>query len=126
LLGEIETNSVGDKAKHALAILAAAIDPIYPPSSDSNSEYDDEVYMVGQGDQLPEKTAEEIQREAEEEIAQAERLARELDKRKVHNDLQDDFEALEDEHLYGAPIRRHHCKFNTRLHTDRDRLRHRS
>jgi hypothetical protein len=38
--------------------------------------------MVGQGDPPPPKTTEEIQREAEEEMARAARLARELDKRK--------------------------------------------
>jgi hypothetical protein len=43
--------------------------------------------MVEQGGELPEKTTKELQREAEEEIARAERLARELDKRKGHNSL---------------------------------------
>jgi hypothetical protein len=69
--------------------------------------------MVGQGDQLLRKTAKEIQREAEEEIAQTERLARELDKRLGHNDMQDDSKASEDEHPDGAPIRRHHPKLNS-------------
>jgi hypothetical protein len=45
--------------------------------------------MGEQGGELPEKTTEELQREAEEEIAHVERLARELDKRKGHNGLQD-------------------------------------
>jgi hypothetical protein len=40
---------------------------------ESNSEGGREVFMVGQGEKLPEKTAEEIQQEAEEEIAQAAR-----------------------------------------------------
>jgi hypothetical protein len=39
---------------------------------ESDSEYDREVYMVEQGDELLEKTTEEIIREAEEEIARAE------------------------------------------------------
>jgi hypothetical protein len=43
--------------------------------------------MGEQGGELPEKTTEELQREAEEEIAHAERLAQELDKRKGHNGL---------------------------------------
>jgi hypothetical protein len=43
--------------------------------------------MVEHGGEQPEKTAEEIQREAEEQIARARRLARELDKRKGHNGL---------------------------------------
>jgi hypothetical protein len=49
--------------------------------------------MVGQGDPPPDKTAKEIQREAEEEMARAARLAKELDKRKGHNDLQDQLTA---------------------------------
>jgi hypothetical protein len=69
LLGETEMDSVGDKVDHALAVLAVVTDPIYPSSLDTNSEYDGKVYMVGQGDQLPEKTTEEIQWEVEEEIA---------------------------------------------------------
>jgi hypothetical protein len=48
---------------------------IYSPSSESDSEYGREVYMAEQGGELPEKTAKEMQWEAEEEIARAERLA---------------------------------------------------
>jgi hypothetical protein len=43
--------------------------------------------MVEQGGELPEKTAEELQQEAEEDIACAERLAQELDKTKGNNGL---------------------------------------
>jgi hypothetical protein len=82
--------------------------------------------MVEQGGELPEKTVEVIQREAEEEIARAEHLHRELVKRKGHNGMQDDSEASEDEHPDGAPTRRHHPKFNSRRNADRIRLRHRS
>jgi hypothetical protein len=82
--------------------------------------------MVGQGDQLPEKTAEEIQWEAKEDIACAKCLAREFDKRKGHNGMQDNSEGLQVEHRDLAPSRRHHLKFNSRCRTDRDRLRHRS
>jgi hypothetical protein len=46
--------------------------------------------MVELGGEPLEKTAKEIQWEAEEEIARTERLAKELNKRKGHNDLQDD------------------------------------
>jgi hypothetical protein len=69
--------------------------------------------MVSQGNQPPKKIAKEIQQEVEEEIARAESLARELNKNKGHNDLQDDSEGLEDEHRDGAPLRRHHPKFNS-------------
>jgi hypothetical protein len=86
-LGEKDTDPAKDKVDHTRAVLTAATDPICPPSSESNSEYDSEVYMVEQGGELLEKTAEEIQREAKEEIVHAKRLARELDKRKVHNGL---------------------------------------
>jgi hypothetical protein len=57
--------------------------------------YDREVYMVEQRGELPEKTT------------------KELDKAKGHNGLQDDSEGSEDEHMYGAPTRRHHPKFNS-------------
>jgi hypothetical protein len=43
--------------------------------------------MAGQGEQPAEKTAKEIVQEAEEEIARAARLAKEVDKGKRHNDL---------------------------------------
>jgi hypothetical protein len=43
--------------------------------------------MVGKGDELPEKTIEEIQWEAEEEIARAAHLARDAERGKRHNDL---------------------------------------
>jgi hypothetical protein len=45
-----------DKADHTLAILAATTYPICQLSLEFESEYDGEVYMVGQGDHLPEKT----------------------------------------------------------------------
>jgi hypothetical protein len=109
-----------DKANHTLAVIAATTDPICQPSSESDSENDGEVYMVGQGNQPPEKTTKEIQREAEEEIACAKHLARELDKRKGHNILQDDSDGSTDECIDGAPSRRHHPKFNSRCCTNRD------
>jgi hypothetical protein len=77
----------------------------------SDCKYDRDVYMVEKGGEPPEKTAEEIQREAVEEIARAEHLARELDKRKGHNGLQDILGGSEDEHSDGAPTRSYHPKF---------------
>jgi hypothetical protein len=74
-LGEKDTDPVEDGADHTLAVQAAATDPINSRSSGSDSEYGREVYMVEQGCELPDKTTEELQREAEEEIAHAERLA---------------------------------------------------
>jgi hypothetical protein len=102
-----------DKADHPMVVLTATIDPICPSSSESDSEYGREVYMVEQGGELPEKTIEEIQQEVEEEIARVVRWTKELDKRKGHNDMQDDSKASEDEHPDGAPTRRHHPKCNT-------------
>jgi hypothetical protein len=101
-LGKMDMDPVEDRADHTLAAQATATDPIYSPSSGSDSEYGREVYMVEQGGELPDKTTEELQREADEEIACAERLARELDKRKGHNGLHDDLGGSEDEHLDGA------------------------
>jgi hypothetical protein len=81
----MDTDPTEDKADHTLVVLAAAIDPIFQLSSESDSEYGGQVYMVGQDGQPLEKTAEEIQWDVEEDIAHAERLARELNKRKGHN-----------------------------------------
>jgi predicted transposase YbfD/YdcC len=75
---------------------------------------------VGNGEELPEKIVEEIQREANEEIARAAHLAREAERGKRHNGLQDDSGASKDEPREGAPERRHHSKFNSRRPTDRD------
>jgi hypothetical protein len=69
--------------------------------------------MVEQGGELSDKTTKGLQREAKEEIAHAERLAQELNKRKGYNSLQDDSGGAEDEHSDGAPIWRHHPKFNS-------------
>jgi hypothetical protein len=49
------------KDDHTLAVLVATTSPIYQPSSESDSKYGREVYMVEQGGQLLEKTTEEIQ-----------------------------------------------------------------
>jgi hypothetical protein len=77
-----------------------------------------------------EKTTEEIQQEAEKEIAHVARLARELDQArhrgKRHNGLQDDSGALDDEPRDGAPTRRHHPKFDSRRPTNQDRFQNRS
>jgi hypothetical protein len=67
--------------------LAAIIDPIHQSSPESDSESNREVYMVGQGEEPPEKTIEEIQREVEEEIAWAAHLARDAERGKRHNSL---------------------------------------
>jgi hypothetical protein len=99
-----------------MTVPIAATYPIYQPTSESESEYGGEVYMVTQGDQPLEKTTEELQREAEEKIAHAVCLAKEIDKRKGHIDMQDDSGTSKDEHLDGA----HHPKFNSRCYSDRD------
>jgi hypothetical protein len=125
-LGEMDTYPIEDWADHTLAAQGAAADPIYSLSSESDSEYGREVYMVEQGGELPKKTTEELQWEVEEEIARAQQLARELNKRKGNNGLQDDLGGSEDEHPDGAPTRSHHPKFNSWLNTNQDRLWHRS
>jgi hypothetical protein len=73
--------------------------------------------MVGEGEHPPppEKTIEEITREAKEEIAWAAHLAK---TGKRDNGLQDDSESSGDEPRDGAPLRRHHLKFNPRCPTD--------
>jgi hypothetical protein len=69
--------------------------------------------MVGNKEEPPEKIIEEIQWEAEQEIARAARLAREAERGKRHNGLQDDSGASDDEPRDGSPMRRHHPKFNS-------------
>jgi hypothetical protein len=67
--GKMNSDPLGDKVDHNLASSIATTDPIYQLPAESDSKGDWEVYMVRQGEELPEKTAEEITREAEEEIA---------------------------------------------------------
>jgi hypothetical protein len=116
-----------DKADHILAILVATTDPIYQLSSESDSGGGREVYMVGNGEELPKKTTKEIQQEAEEGITHASYLARELDqardREKRHNGMQDDLGASNDEPRDGDPVRRHNPKFNSWRPAHRDRLR---
>jgi hypothetical protein len=61
--------------------------PIYQSPPESNFKGAREVYMVGQGEELPKQTAGEIAHEAEEEMARAARLAKEAEKGKRHNSL---------------------------------------
>jgi hypothetical protein len=125
-LGKTDLDPAGDKANHILVVLTVRTYPIYQSSSELDFEGDRQVYIVGNREELPEKTIEEIQQEAEEEIARAARLARELDytrdRGKMHNDLQDDLGASDDEPRDGAPTRRHHPKFDSRCLANRDRL----
>jgi hypothetical protein len=73
--------------------------------------------MVGNKEEPPEKTTEEIQQEAKEEIACAAHLARQPDQArnrgKKHNGLQYNSGASDDEPRDGAPMRRHHPKFDS-------------
>jgi hypothetical protein len=59
-------------------------------------------------------------------MAWAEHLARELNKRKGHNGLQDDSGATEDEPMDGPSSRKHHPKFNSQHRANREGLRDRS
>jgi hypothetical protein len=82
--------------------------------------------MVGNGEELPDKTIKEIQWETDKELAHAAHLAKEAKRGKRHNGLQDDSDASEDEPRDVAPTRRHHSKFNSWRTVDQDRLRNRS
>jgi hypothetical protein len=77
----------GDKADHILTAPAAATDPIYLSPLESDSKGSREVYMVGNGEELPDKTVEEIQREIDIELACKARLAREAERGKRHNNM---------------------------------------
>jgi hypothetical protein len=56
----MDLDHTGDKVDHTPAILAATKDPIYQTPLESDSEGGIEVYMVGNVEELPDKTVEEI------------------------------------------------------------------
>jgi hypothetical protein len=66
LLGETYMDPTEDRADHNFAAQAATTNPIYSVSLGSNSECGREIYMVELGGELPEKSTEELQWEAEE------------------------------------------------------------
>jgi hypothetical protein len=86
---------------------------MYQSSPESDSEGGGEVYMVGKREELLDKTIEEIQWETDVELARAACLAREAKRGKRHNGLQDNSGASKDGPGDGAPVRRHHPKFNS-------------
>jgi hypothetical protein len=57
-----------DKADHTPAIPVATTDPIYQSPPESDSEGGGEVYMVGNGEELPDKTVKEIQWDTDKEL----------------------------------------------------------
>jgi hypothetical protein len=125
-LGKMDLDPIEDKADHTLTTPVATTEPIYQSSPEFDPKGHGEVYMVGNREESSEKTVEEIQREAEEEITRIAHLAREAKRGKRHNGLQDDLGVSEDEPWDGAPIRRHHPKFNSRHPADQDQLWNRS
>jgi hypothetical protein len=56
----MDPNPTRDKADHILAISATTTNPIYQSSPESDSEGGREVYIVGNREELLEKTTEEI------------------------------------------------------------------
>jgi hypothetical protein len=54
-LEKTDLGPAGDKVDHTLAISAATTDPIYQSLPESDSEGSGEVYMVGNGEELPDK-----------------------------------------------------------------------
>jgi hypothetical protein len=80
----MDPDPLRDKADHTLAVPAAITNPTHQLPPESNSEGNREVFMVGEGEQAPEKTVEEIAHEGEEGIARVARLTK-MGKR--HNGL---------------------------------------
>jgi hypothetical protein len=64
----MDSDPVGDKADHTLAISAATTDPIYQLSPESGSKGSGEVYIVQNREELPNKMVKEIQRETDMEL----------------------------------------------------------
>jgi hypothetical protein len=81
------SDPVGDKADHTSAVPTATTYPIYQSPLKSDSEGGGEVYLVGNEEELPDKTVEEIQWETDDELTHVARLAREAERGKRHNDL---------------------------------------
>jgi hypothetical protein len=121
-LGKTGSDPKGDKADHTLAAPVTQIDLISLSSPESNSKGGREVYMVGNREEFPDKMVKEIQWETDIELARATFLAREAERVKRHNDMQEESGASEDEPRDGAPTRRHHPKFNSQRPIDRYRL----
>jgi hypothetical protein len=83
-MGKADPDPSEDNADHTHDASAAVTDPICQSPLESDSEGDREVFMVGEGEQPPEKMVPGIAQEAEEKIARATRLAR---TGKKHNSL---------------------------------------
>jgi hypothetical protein len=83
----MDSDPVGDKADHTLDVPAATTDIIYQSSPEFDFEGGGEVYMMGNREELPEKTIEEMQRGADKKIARVAHLAREAERGKRHNGL---------------------------------------
>jgi hypothetical protein len=112
-MGESELDPSGDCIDHNGVCCPEVADPIYMPSSGSDSDDGWEVFMVRQGEP-PNLIAEEIAREAEEEIARAARLAWQGHNAngKRHQQWQDDSGAFDGEAENGVNSGVHHPKFN--------------
>jgi hypothetical protein len=119
-LGKTGSDPAGDKADHTLAIPVARTYPICQSPSEFDSEGGKEVYMMGNREELLDKSIEEIQRKIDEELTRATRVAREAERGKRHNGQQDDSGASEEEPRDGAPTRRNHPKFNLLCNVDRE------
>jgi hypothetical protein len=98
---EAESDPSGNKADYHGIACPIVADPIHQPPVDSNSNDGREVYMVGQGEPAN-KTAEEITRDAEEEIACVAQLVREA-AGKRHNGQKDESSSSGDDARDGAP-----------------------
>jgi hypothetical protein len=91
-LQETDTDPMEDRVDHTQAAQVAATDLIYSPSSRLNSEYGREVYMVGEGGELPERTTDRDRlrhrsRSIHEEFGQVEYQGEQVYRTPVHNGL---------------------------------------
>jgi hypothetical protein len=59
-MGKTGLDPTWDKVDHTLAVLVDTIDPIYLSPPESDFEGSGEVYMVGNGEELPDMMVEEI------------------------------------------------------------------
>jgi hypothetical protein len=79
------SDPVEDKADKTLVVSATTIGPIYQLPPEFDSDGGGEVGMVGNGEELLDKSIKEIQWETAEELTHAARLAGEAKREKRHN-----------------------------------------
>jgi hypothetical protein len=110
-VGKPESDPLGDKDDHNGIACSGVVDPIYQSLSESGSDNDQEVCMVGLGQQSVKKTIKEIARETEETLACAASFEQ-ATSGKRHDGQLDHSGSFDDGAGDGARSAGHHAKYN--------------